>query len=112
MTARVLGMGMPKTLGYPNQCNCGFCNPRLLEKLGEKFAFAIYTFPIINLVCPLNLCIAFVYYFYRVLQSSQEKYKTMVIQIFWGADNVYYWRCENGQCFKARDPLLFKDKLE
>ena len=39
-------------------------------------------------------CITIVSNFSWVLQSSQEKLKTMVVQKFWGVNNVYYGLCE------------------
>ena len=39
-------------------------------------------------------CITIVSNFSWVLQSSQEKLKTMVVQKFWGVNNVHYGLCE------------------
>ena len=44
--------------------------------------FTIFTSPIIHLVCHPNLCITFVIDFSWVLQWSQEKWKTMLMQNF------------------------------
>jgi len=46
--------------------------------------FAISTSPIIHLVCPPKFCITFVSHFSWVLESSQEKLKTMLMQNFEG----------------------------
>ena len=46
--------------------------------------FTICTSPIIHLVCHPNLCITFVIDFSWVLQCSQEKQKTMLMQNFTG----------------------------
>ena len=39
-------------------------------------------------------CITIVSNFSWILQSSQEKLKTMVVQKFWGVNNVHYGLCE------------------
>ena len=44
--------------------------------------FVISTSPVIHLACPPKFCIAFVSHFSWVLQSSQEKLKTMLMQHF------------------------------
>lgn len=46
---------------------------------------------------PPNLNIIIVSNFYWVLQSSQEKSKTMVMKNFWGVDKVHYGLGENGE---------------
>ena len=50
-----------------------------------------------SLFPPPNICIIAVSNFSGVLQSSQEKSKTMVIQNFGGVNTVHYGLCENGQ---------------
>ena len=71
---------------------------------GKKscFNFIIHHFHIDhNASClpPPKFCITIVSNFSWVLQSSQEKSKTMVIQFFflWGGDKVLYGLCENGE---------------
>ena len=44
-----------------------------------------------------NFYIIIVFNFYWVLQSPQEKSKTMVMENFWGADKVHYGLGENGE---------------
>ena len=45
---------------------------------------ATSTFPITHLICLRKFCITFVFYFSWVLQPSQEKLKTVLMQNFWG----------------------------
>ena len=45
---------------------------------------AICTSPIIHLICSPKFCIAFVFHFSWVSQSSEEKLKTMLMQNFGG----------------------------
>ena len=45
---------------------------------------------------PPKFCITFVFHFSWVLQLSQEKLKTMLMQIFGGANKVHYGRCASG----------------
>ena len=49
-----------------------------------KKQFATGTSPVIHLVCPPKFCIPFVFHFSWVLQPSQEKLKTMLMQNFGG----------------------------
>ena len=46
--------------------------------------YATSTFPIMHLICPPKFCITFVFHFSWVLQPSQEKLKTMLMQNFGG----------------------------
>ena len=51
----------------------------------KRKQFATRTSPIIHLVCPPpTFCITFDFHFFWVLQPSQEKLKTMLIQNFGG----------------------------
>ena len=77
--------------------------------------FAICTSPLIHLACPtspppprLKFCITFVFHFSWVLQSSQEKLKTMDMHIFYlfsgegrGCNQGVFGRCKNGECRNA-----------
>ena len=64
------------------------CETRLSERSKSLFfvlrgtLFIIYTSPVIHLVYPPKFCITFVFYFFWVLQPSQEKLKTMLMQNF------------------------------
>ena len=44
--------------------------------------------------------ITFVFHFSWVLQPSQEKLKTMLMQNFEGANKVHYGRCASGLCIR------------
>ena len=50
----------------------------------KRKQFATRTSPIIHLVCPPTFCITFDFHFSWVLQPSQEKLKTMLMQNFGG----------------------------
>ena len=54
------------------------------ERFFKKKQFANCTSPIIHLVCPPQFCITFVLHFSWVLQPSQKKLKTMLMQNFGG----------------------------
>ena len=58
-------------------CSCAFSS--IWSRLS---VFAICTSPIILLFCPPKFCITFVFHFSWVLQPSQEKLKTMLLQNF------------------------------
>ena len=60
--------------------------------------FTISTFPIIHLVCPPKICITFVFHFPWVLQSSQEKLKTMIMQNFGGQTRCIMGDVEMANC--------------
>ena len=48
-----------------------------------------------HIICPHSkFCITFVFHFSRVLQPSQEKLKTMLIQNVWGANKVIMGKVE------------------
>ena len=51
---------------------------------GEKKIYATCTSPIKHLICPPKFCTTFVFHFSWVLQPSQEKLKTMLMQNFGG----------------------------
>ena len=50
--------------------------------IGCQFFYATSTFPIMHLTCPPQFCITFVFDFSWVLQASQEKLRTMLMQNF------------------------------
>ena len=50
----------------------------------KKAEYATCTSPIKHLICPAKFCITFVFYFSWVLQPSQEKLITMLMQNVWG----------------------------
>ena len=47
-------------------------------------------------------CIIFVFHSSWVLQTSQEKLKTTLMQNFGGANKVHYGRCASGVCIKIK----------
>ena len=55
-----------------------------------------------HLICSLKFCITFVFHSSWVLQLSQEKLKTKLMQNFGGANNVHYGRCASGVCIKIK----------
>ena len=57
--------------------------------------------PIMHLDCPPQFCLTIVFHFSWVLQSSQEKLKTMLMQKFWGQS-----RCIMGDVEVALDRKL------
>ena len=58
----------------------------------EICLFAVCTSPIIQLVSHPKLCITFFLNFFWVLQLSQEKMKTMLVQNVLGESMVHYVR--------------------
>ena len=46
--------------------------------------FATCISPIMHLICPPKICVTFVFHFSWVLQPSEEKLKTMLMQNFEG----------------------------
>ena len=57
--------------------------------------YATCTSPIMHLICPPEFCTTFVFHFSWVLQPSQEKLKTMLMQnFFWGGQI-------NGRCARG-----------
>ena len=47
--------------------------------------------------------------FFRVLHSSQEKVKTMLLQNFGGVNKVYYGRCANGESSRTMPQSRVKE---
>ena len=68
--------------------------------------FTVCKSPIMHRVCPQNFCITFVLNFAWVLQSSQEKLKTMATQNFGGANKVHYGRCASGEYYSRKSGKL------
>ena len=62
----------------------------------ERSLYGTSTFPIMHLICPPKFCITFVFHFSWVLQPSQEKLKTMLMQNFLGVNKVHYGKCGSG----------------
>ena len=67
----------------------------------ERSLYATSTFPKMHLICPPSppqkkFCITFVFHFSWVLQPSQEKLKTMLMQNVLGGNKVHYGKCESG----------------
>ena len=68
-----------------------------------QWQYATSTFPITHLIRPpppkKKICITFVFHFSWVLQPSQEKLKTILMQTFFlegvqgGANKVHYGKC-------------------
>ena len=50
----------------------------------SKKQYATFTFPTMHLICTPKFCITFVFHFSWVVQPSQEKLKTMLLQNFGG----------------------------
>ena len=69
---------------------------------GEKKIYATCTSPIKHLICPPKFCTTFVFHFSWVLQPSQEKLKTMLMQNFGGQI-----RCIMGDVQVAYKALFF-----
>ena len=67
-------------------------------KQGLARLYATSTFPIMHLICPPKFCITLVFHFSWVLQLSQEKLKTVLMQEFGGAKKVHYGKCGSGVC--------------
>ena len=55
-----------------------------------------------HLICSLKFCITFVFHSSSVLQPSQEKLKTMLMQNFGRTNKVHYCRCTSGVCIKIK----------
>ena len=55
-----------------------------------------------HLICSLKFCITFVFHFSWVLQPTQEKLKTMLMQYCGGVNKVHYGRCVSGVCIKIK----------
>ena len=66
------------------------------DQLREK-TFAIFTSPIIHLVCPSRFCISIVFYFYCDHCNSQGEIKNKGYAKSRGANKLYYGRCANGE---------------
>ena len=49
-----------------------------------------------------------VYHFSWILQPSQKKFKTMLIQTFGGVNKVHYWKCGNGVYYTVRNTIMFR----
>ena len=64
--------------------------------------YATSTFPIMHLICYSKFCITFVLHFFWVLQPSQEKFNTMLMQKFGGQI-----RCIMGNVELAYNLCLF-----
>ena len=68
------------------------------------FEYSTCTSPIMHLICPppphpnKKSCTTFVFLFPWVLQPSQEKLETMLMQhfFFWGGNKVHCGRCASG----------------
>ena len=69
---------------------------------GEKKIYATCTSPVKHLICPPKFCTTFVFHFSWVLQPSQEKLKTMLMQNFGGQI-----RCIMGEVQVAYKALFF-----
>ena len=82
-----------------------------IRRLYANFCkFTICTSPIIQFVYPPNFCIAFVFHFPWVLQSSQGKLKTVIVQNFGGQTRVIMGEAQSANestqskrrfCFKS-----------
>ena len=62
----------------------------------ERSLYATSTFPIMHLICLPKILHNLCFYFSWVLQPSQEKLKTMLMQNFWGVNKVHYGKCGSG----------------
>ena len=71
-------------------------------KLHFPWEYTTCTSPKMHLICLPKFCITFVFHFSWVLQLSQEKLKTMLMQNFGGANKVHYGRCASGVCMKIK----------
>ena len=69
---------------------------------GEQKKYATYTSPIKHFICLPKFCMTFVFHFSWVLQLSQEKLKTMLMQNFGGQI-----RCIMGEVQVAYKALFF-----
>ena len=56
---------------------------------------------------PPKILPTFVFHFSWVLQLSQEKLKTMLVQNFWGANEVHYGRRASGLCEWYSSPTSY-----
>ena len=82
------------------------------------FQFATFTFPIIQIICLPKFCRSFVFHFSWVLQPSQEKSKTMLMQNFGGQVRciignvvVAYRPCPSSKPFTFKTRLSAKPVL-
>ena len=90
---------------------------RVREKLFEtgKFPFnqavifTLFTKTIMYLVYPSKFYITIVSSFSLVLQSFQEKSKTIVMQNFWGVNKVHYGLGEKSECSVFNTMLRTQD---
>ena len=57
---------------------------RNIDNPDPKSPYPTSTFPIMHLICPPKFCLTFVFHFSWVLQPSQDKLKTMLMQNFGG----------------------------
>ena len=68
----------------------------------QTIQYATCTSPTMHLIFPPTFCIAFVFHFFYVLQPSQEKLKTMLMQNLEGGrggNKVHYGRSASGIFF-------------
>ena len=78
----------------------------LTAQIMRETIYATSTFPIMHLICLPKFCTTFVFHFSRVLQPSQEKLKTKVMQNF-GRGGGGQIRCIMGNVEVAyREPTL------
>ena len=56
------------------------CFSRNIDNPDPKSPYPTSTFPIMHLICPPKFCLTFVFHFSWVLQPSQDKLKTMLMQ--------------------------------
>ena len=62
----------------------------------ERSLYATSTFPIMHLICLPKILHNLCFHFSWVLQPSQEKLKTMLMQNFWGVNKVHYGKWGSG----------------
>ena len=64
----------------------------------EVLTYATCTSPKFHLICPPKFCITFVFHFSWVLQPSQERLKTILMQNFGGQmPNKVHYGCASGE---------------